>query len=54
MAFRISAALQPQEDPWYTFLLEAESTQSQSVAGRIAQIFNDLTENQTVTFWLVA
>jgi hypothetical protein len=39
----------PQEDSWYSFLLEAESTQGHSAAGRIRSIdkSNDLIENRT-------
>jgi hypothetical protein len=40
----------PQEDSWYSFLLEAESTpQGHSAAGRIrsTEKSNDLIENQT-------
>jgi hypothetical protein len=32
---RQPAALYPQEDSWYSFLLEAESAQGPSAAGRI-------------------
>jgi hypothetical protein len=39
----------PQEDPWYSFLLEAESTPGHSAAGRIrsTEKANDLTGNRT-------
>jgi hypothetical protein len=41
--------LYPQEDSWYSFLLEAESIQGHSAAGRIRSIekSNDLIGNQT-------
>jgi hypothetical protein len=35
---RQSAARYPPEDSWYSFLLEAESIQGHSAAGRIRQI----------------
>jgi hypothetical protein len=43
------AALYPQKDSWYSFLLEAESGQGHSVAGRIKSIekSNYLTGNRT-------
>jgi hypothetical protein len=42
------AALYPQEDSWYSFLLEAESTQGHSAAGGIRTIkkFSDLIGNR--------
>jgi hypothetical protein len=41
--------LYPQEDSWYSFLLEAESNQCHSAAGRIRSIekCSDLIENRT-------
>jgi hypothetical protein len=49
MAVNLLAALYPQKDSWYSFLLEAESPQGHSVAGRIRPIekFNDLDGNRT-------
>jgi hypothetical protein len=53
MAVRLSAlsagALYPQEDSWYSFLLEAESTQGHSAVGRIRSIgkTSDLIGNRT-------
>jgi hypothetical protein len=39
----------PQKESWYSFMLEAESTQGYSAAGRIRSIekTNDLVGNQT-------
>jgi hypothetical protein len=43
------AALYPQEDSWYSFLLEIECPQGRSVAGNIGSIenFSDLIGNRT-------
>jgi hypothetical protein len=45
----VLAALYPQEDSWYSFPSEAESTQSHSAAGRIRSIekSNDLIGDKT-------
>jgi hypothetical protein len=49
MAVRLSASLYPQEDSWYSFLLEADSTQPHTAAGRIRLIekSNGLIRNLT-------
>jgi hypothetical protein len=46
---RRPAALYPQEDSWYSFLLEAESPQGHSAAGRIRSFekSSDLVGNRT-------
>jgi hypothetical protein len=55
MMVRLSA-LCPQEDSWYSFLSEDESTQGHSAAGRIrsTEKSNDLLGIELVTFQLVA
>jgi hypothetical protein len=52
----VLVTLYPQEDSWYSFLLEAESTQGHSAAGRIRWIkkSNDLTGIEPMIFQLVA
>jgi hypothetical protein len=47
----------PQEDTWYLFLLESESPQGHSAAGRIRSTENNLitsSEIEPATFWLIA
>jgi hypothetical protein len=60
MAARLSALFAgrslPQKDPWYLFLLEAESTQDYNAAGRIRSIekLKDLIESRTRNLPIVA
>jgi hypothetical protein len=52
---RQPAALYPQEDSWYSFLIQAESTPGHCAAGRISQLKNPTTSSgiELATFRLV-
>jgi hypothetical protein len=48
LALRAGRTFTPQEDSWYSFLLEAESTQGYTAAGsvRLIEKSNDLVVNR--------